>query len=917
MGERFQKLYRDALSTGHEKDYSIRVMIVGHQGVGKTSLTQRLLGEQVTENETESTEGIDVHTRCCEIDHVTGEWRRKSSRDELFLNDQRIASIIHKYKSPQDYHDTNVTETEHDTVPAIKPRLPLPDQTAVSSYLDAGPGNSVEDASVSQTANEASNLRDPDSAEANKYLDKNGQTGNGLGESETGTDTKEIQTFLDRAPSLKFTKRMSSDVTLLDFAGQSLFYTTHQTFMSWRTVYLLVTDMSLPLTDVVQEGTHGIDVSGSKTSSIQDNISYWLNSVHSHARTPEDYTIQKMEQKPRIDKSSESVQAPTMNHPFVILVGTHSDKIPKDLLEIRKRSYFNEIRKHIKNSPLKLHLADEDFAISNLGSDLNINALKSKIFEIAKKHVCWGTNNPARWIPLEKALMELKREGFRVISYDDVKRINETRQVTLEWPEEFDLFLMFEHDIGNIVFFPTERLKNKVVLDPEWLIHGVRIWITSDQVALRHPELSEQWFAFKDTGRLTSTLIGNLLDVMENLTIIAKPLKLEEEQYYWVPCMVSVPAPDDVKKLQQNKDTTKTSTLCFRSKTNFIHVGVFHRLLATCLSKWTPAQDGNKYLLFRGLCVFDLDEQQQLMLSLNDFVIHATVIRFTNKGRNPDLSLCMTIRDILNSALSEISDCLCPGSEFEICIKCKKSSPLSNVGLHSITALRANDELKCTTHTCKDAHCVDSKELLGFWEEDKKQIPPNVLPMQRQGRERFARVSSLLLDVGSKILRKVLIYYTTTSLCTLDQYIKKKEPDILDLKKKRVLTKNQVDIIFPQSGQTDINEYDITLVSALLNNVYPSLGPQEKKMITDLRTERNNLAHSHSTMMNEQDFQTKWTYITTILTDLCKLCNDPNFDTEIQKEIQDIQLSGSDAIASKLKHVREELNKLCKDLDDI
>ncbi|KAL3887961.1 hypothetical protein ACJMK2_000346, partial [Sinanodonta woodiana] len=91
----------------------------------------------------------------------------------------------------------------------------------------------------------------------------------------------------------------------------------------------------------------------------------------------------------------------------------------------------------------------------------------------------------------------------------------------------------------------------------------------------------------------------------------------------------------------------------------------------------------------------------------------------------------------------------------------------------------------------------------------------------------------------------------------------------------------------------------------------------EKKMITDLRTEQNNLAHSHSTVMNEQDFQTQWTDITTILTDLCKLCNDPNFDTEIQKEIQDIQLSESDAIDSKQNEMREELNKMCKDIDGI
>ncbi|KAK3592281.1 hypothetical protein CHS0354_034049 [Potamilus streckersoni] len=936
--ESFQKLYIEALANGKEKAYNIRVMIVGNQGVGKTSLVQRLLGEQVKEGQSESTEGIEVHTRCCQIDHATGEWKRQHKTDELHLIDQRIASLVQKYTKIKE--DSEANDAENGISSTRLQKSDLRRDETVPSILDGRSDNVHNEMELKQISKEAGHIEASEAVmqisneeghlEASEAVDTMGktkQTGNGS----KGADKmhpEELKNIVDRAQNISVPRSMSSDVTLLDFAGQSLFYTTHQVFMSWRTLYLLVIDMSLPLTATVEEGNYRIDLSGRKASNIQEYVTYWLNSVHSHALISEDYRMRRDEKTTGGDQHSESVEA-TRKHPFVILVGTHSDKIPKELLDQRKESYFNEIRIVLKNSPLMLYLSDEDFAISNLGSDPNINTLKSKIYDVARKQVYWGEEIPARWILLKRALIELKNRGIQVMAYEDVKSLNEKLQVNIKLPEEFDLFLSFEHDSGNIIFFNTERLRKNVVLDPEWLINGVRTWITSDRGIRRHPELTDQWFAFKHTGRLTLTLLEklwsahseihrykqHLLDVMEELSIIAKPLQMEGEDYYWVPCMVSTSAPENVTKLQQNKDTTRTSTLCFRSKNNFIHVGVFHRLLATCLSKWAPAKEGNTYLVFRGLCVFKIDEQHQLFISLNDFVIHATVIRFTRRGRIPELSRCMAIRDELYTALSEISDCLCPGSELEICIKCKESSPLTNEGLHSVSTLRLNDELGCSTHT--DAHCVESMDLLRFWEEDTTQMPANVLPQHLTlPSERFTRICSLVLDVGSKVLRELLTCCTTPANCKLDQYMRASRAQILQLQRKRVLTQVQVDIIFPPGGQTDINEYDISLASALLNNIY-TFGQQEKQLIIDLRTQRNELAHTRSTKMSEKDFQIKWKKVETILKDLCRLCNDPKVDSKVQKEILDIQKSGSCAIISKLTKVREELKKISQLLEEI
>ena len=52
--------------------YIIRVLIIGENGVGKTSLLRRLLGEDI--NDVKSTDGIDIVFRKCKIRLSDGEW---------------------------------------------------------------------------------------------------------------------------------------------------------------------------------------------------------------------------------------------------------------------------------------------------------------------------------------------------------------------------------------------------------------------------------------------------------------------------------------------------------------------------------------------------------------------------------------------------------------------------------------------------------------------------------------------------------------------------------------------------------------------------------------------------------------------------------------------------------------------------
>ncbi|KAL3854533.1 hypothetical protein ACJMK2_013798, partial [Sinanodonta woodiana] len=161
--------------------------------------------------------------------------------------------------------------------------------------------------------------------------------------------------------------------------------------------------------------------------------------------------------------------------------------------------------------------------------------------------------------------------------------------------------------------------------------------------------------------------------------------------------------------------------------------------------------------------------------------------------------------------------------------------------------------------------------------------------------DRFMCIAYLLVDVGSRVLRQLLSHHTVTATSTLDQYLAKNMNTLNRLK--RVFNQSQMDIMFPPTGKdTNLDDYDITLLSALFQNIVPTLSKQEKDMIKTLREERNKLyGHAKSCHLNANDFQTYWKDISSTLTTLSQQCRDTAFEAKILQEIQRVQVSASPA----------------------
>ncbi|KAL3889694.1 hypothetical protein ACJMK2_002023, partial [Sinanodonta woodiana] len=353
-----------------------------------------------------------------------------------------------------------------------------------------------------------------------------------------------IQLLKENVNTIDGTGKISL-LTIWDFAGQYAFYTTHQTFLTRRAIYLLVSDVSVQVTDLVSDDCY-FDSKGIIKCQVHELVEVWLNSINSCATSPE------------------------AGCPPVILIGTHVDKISKDKShEICKR-YFREIRSYLKDKPTRFHLIDEDFAIDNTVVDRKLKYLKRKIVEVASQQPYWGEKIPARWIPLEQELMRRKAEGVKVISHEDVEKINKEGTVQIENSEELDLFLRFLHETGTIIYFSIDILRQNIVLDPTWLIDALKTLINA------HPDLpggsadnaiSQKWSDFKGKGILSLELIDavwtkqkykdlhahkdHMLLIMEQLNIIAKPRVFSEigekiDNYFLVPCMLRQESPREI-----------------------------------------------------------------------------------------------------------------------------------------------------------------------------------------------------------------------------------------------------------------------------------------------------------------------------------------------------------------------------------
>src|SRR5215217_4579862 len=198
-------------------------------------------------------------------------------------------------------------------------------------------------------------------------------------------------------------------VNVWDFGGQEIYHSTHQFFLTKRSVYILVTE--------------------SRKEDSHDDFYYWLNII-----------------KLLGDKSP------------VIMVMNKCDQPSKELPIQEYRKAFDNIRDFQK---ISLKPGYED----------TLESFKTILKRIVSSLSHIGTPLPKKWVDIRKELEEIKQSGKDYIDFKEYKAIcekhyrNEESALFLsEYFHDLGVALHFQDDID---------LRQIVILNHEWITQGV------------------------------------------------------------------------------------------------------------------------------------------------------------------------------------------------------------------------------------------------------------------------------------------------------------------------------------------------------------------------------------------------------------------------------------------------------------
>ncbi|XP_045203497.2 uncharacterized protein LOC123556657 isoform X2 [Mercenaria mercenaria] len=414
-----------------------------------------------------------------------------------------------------------------------------------------------------------------------------------------------------------------------DFGGQYTFYATHTLFHSKKALYLLVFDLSTPLNTRVNDEEHP---SGNSNKTLEYFAKFWIESIHSFVG-PE---------------------------PPVILVGTHRDKLPGNKQEQDKTSdlYFEQVRHIFDKTDMIYHILAEDFAVDN-NDPRDTETGRLLHYLLGKGQELSNTDEiPARWIPLEKALLNKKQQ--RIIKYEDVLRIDSENEFPLNDNEEVKLFLQYQHEKGLLFYFDEEPISEYVVVEPRYLIDAFKCIVTPERFRLKQPSLRALWNELRMEAKLSNELLNAVWTkspdrFIENKTVLLEFLKkhciispvvefdeksgeYKEHEWYIIPSLLQDTITEsDMRDFIMGKSQTQIRYIMMFEKSTIVPV-LFHRLLCAALGRWPVLNLGSNKLLFKNMGIFKLEGSYAGVAEMTFSHIELRTISLSNCPMKADVS---------------------------------------------------------------------------------------------------------------------------------------------------------------------------------------------------------------------------------------------------------------------------------------
>eukprot|EP00727_Mastigamoeba_balamuthi_P006865 m51a1_g28 putative protein kinase domain containing protein (2458) ;mRNA; r:113976-122755 len=302
-------------------------------------------------------------------------------------------------------------------------------------------------------------------------------------------------------------------VNVWDFAGQSVYYTTHQFFLSDRAIALVVWDMSRPFEESMME--------------------HWLWNLRTHA--------------PSVP---------------VLIVGTHRDKFPSSVFKPIADQIYEAFHPHFPSIIGVFPVSCPTYK--------GINKLRESLEDALRAHPYLRQEVPGRYLLLEKSLREtFKASAQPVLNWAGLREI--AARCSIEGDADLEEACTVLHHFGVLLHYESEPLlRDMVVLKPQWLVDLFATLFTvrenyASKGILSTRDLPQIWRLPKYPPEFHASLVALLesFEVVYNLTkngaapkattsssgtssASSVPPAAADEQMLLVPALLPEPRPQEI-----------------------------------------------------------------------------------------------------------------------------------------------------------------------------------------------------------------------------------------------------------------------------------------------------------------------------------------------------------------------------------
>eukprot|EP01043_Picozoa_sp_COSAG02_P036149 COSAG02_NODE_2631_length_8391_cov_16.487096_4_plen_1186_part_00 len=318
-------------------------------------------------------------------------------------------------------------------------------------------------------------------------------------------------------------------MTVLDFAGQRMYYVMHHVLMSKRLAVYIVCMSLASDPDALTDGDEGSCSTGVAMTELE-NLHFWLNSI--------------------------AAQAP--NAP-IIVVATHVDVVDDE----KRKAVVTRVEASFVDRAFERQLVGGGIRCISCVTGQNVPELRQLVEDTAMQLPDYGRPIPLGWLRFCEQMHALVEQGTvrlrltELLSYATGCSISTTANID-DQVSELGLCLRFFTDVGLLMHHDTSNTRDLVVLKPQWLLDSMRE-LCDGQELLRKSKLlrsvshdvAPEWRMLLRHGRLDAAKLSRhvwaeadpaeragILALMERFGLCALLPHHEEGLVYVVPSLL-------------------------------------------------------------------------------------------------------------------------------------------------------------------------------------------------------------------------------------------------------------------------------------------------------------------------------------------------------------------------------------------